>query len=404
MDTSFIPEWPPEPNNFVLFGLLLVAAVVAGYVARRTRVFPTITGFILVGFLLGPGGVGLLSSGMVAKGQVFVDAALGLILFELGVLLDLRFLRSHKFVLVTSLVESAASFALVYLALRLFDIAPIEAALAGALGVSASPAVLLLVSREFGASGPTTQRAFILVALNNIWAFLAFTTLFSLVHAVHDAGMGRVLLQPLYILCGSVLAAYVLWKLLIRTARLVGKARAQQFPLTVGIIFLAVGIAEMLGISSLLTLLLLGTFARNLDRENELEKVEFGSGGEMLFAVLFVLAGANLHVQYLALFGLAVAAFVIARVTGKMLGVLLLSHLDVLPRRHSVALGLAMVPMAGLAIGLTQSASALYPAVGYTLSGIVFGAVVVLETLGPAATEFALKLANEVAPNSKIGH
>ena len=47
-----------DTNAFVLFGLLLLIGLMAGGLARRTNFLPSITGFMIVGFLIGPGGIG----------------------------------------------------------------------------------------------------------------------------------------------------------------------------------------------------------------------------------------------------------------------------------------------------------------------------------------------------------
>jgi len=63
--------------------------------------------------------------------------------------------------------------------------------------------------------------------------------------------------------------------------------------------------------------------------------------------------------------------------------------------------------MAGLAIGLSQMMSELYPQFGRELQTLVLASVAILETIGPIATEFALRRAGEVpvnGNNSRIDH
>src|SRR5438477_489737 len=81
---DFLPTWPPVTNSFTLFGLLLLAGLIGGWIAARTRVLPSITGYIAIGFILGPGVLGLLNEEALRDTRIFADISLGLVVFELG--------------------------------------------------------------------------------------------------------------------------------------------------------------------------------------------------------------------------------------------------------------------------------------------------------------------------------
>ena len=140
MDWSFLPAWPPQVDGFVLFGLLMLAGLLGGELAHRSGVLPRITGFIVIGFLLGPSAGGLISYEMLDAAQVFVDVALGLILFQLGRLLDLPLAWRERSLLAAAVAEGGLTFAAIFVVLLQFDIAPMQAAVAAAIGISSSPA------------------------------------------------------------------------------------------------------------------------------------------------------------------------------------------------------------------------------------------------------------------------
>lgn len=404
MDLTFLPAWPPTLNQFLLFGVILLAGLVAGELSHRTGFLPRITGFIAIGLLLGPSALGWLTPEMLAQSKVFVDIALGLILFQLGMQLDFKTLGRDRSLLLSALAESALSFLLVYAVLVWFGIPPLHAAVAAAIGISSSPAVVLLVVRELNASGPLTSRTLSLVAINNVLSFFAFTALLPLLHYSHHSSITTMILQPLYRVVVSLLVAYLLGRAAIGVARLMGKNESSQFALLVGMVIAAIGLSKMLDCSSLLTLLALGVMTRNLDGRDELMKLDFGHGGQIFFVLLFVIAGANLHLAELVVWGWAALAFVAARIGGKMLGLLLLSRASGLSYTQSSLLAMTLVPMAGLAIGLIQTTAAMYPSFAATLSAIVLAGVAILETVGPVATEFALHRSGEVHARQKIGH
>jgi Kef-type K+ transport system membrane component KefB len=279
-----------------------------------------------------------------------------------------------------------------------------HAGLAAAIGISSSPAVILLVARELDARGVVTERALTLVAINNILAFFAFTALLPFLHYQSQAEWSTILLQPLYRLGMSLVVAYLLFQAALRIAFMIGQRESAQFALLVGVIITAIGAAKALNCSVLLTLLALGLMSRNLDREGRLLEVEFGHGGQIFFVLLFVVAGARLHFGELAAAGGAALAFVGARQAGKWLGVMLLARSSGLTLGQGNLLSLTLAPMAGMAIGLAQSASNMYPEFASTLSAIVLASVAILETVGPIATEFALKKAGEVDGNRQVDH
>ncbi len=405
MNGHLFPTWPPTFNPFVLFGLILVAGLVGGQLAHRTGYLPRITGYIIAGFLLGPSVTHVLDHDLLENSRVFVDIALGMILFQLGMLLDVRAVGKDRVLLATSALESALTFILIFGALVWIDIRPIFAALAAAAGISASPAVVLLVVRELDAKGPVTDRALRLLALNNLISFFAYTLILPSLHAEQNAGLATIFIQPLYTLMGSVLVALGLAHVTVYIARLVGKSRAVQFALMVGMIMAGIGAAKMLSVSTLLTLLSFGIITKTLDRDDHLLGVEFGHGGGIFFVILFVVSGANLHLSELLIAFAAATLFVLVRFIAKTGAIYVVSRRwGGLDHNQSLMCGLTMIPMAGSAIGIVNQTTEMYPEFGAQLGTIILAAVAILETIGPIVTEFALKRAGEVARDVKVDH
>jgi len=401
---DFLPTWPLRFNELLLFSLLLAAGILGGHLAGRTRFLPRITGYIVAGFLLGPGLTGLLTPELLENARLFTDIALGLILYDLGRQLDIHSLRRDPWLLSTAALEAVLTFFLIFAALRLAGVTPLNAGLAAAIGISSSPAVILLVVRQLNARGPVTQNALNLVALNNVIAFLVFLTVLPLLHIEQKANVLTIILQPLYQLSVSLGIAWLIGRIMLWAAEHVGRRENVQFALTIGAIIGAIGLARMLKVSPVLALLALGILVNLLDRDARLLPVEFGYGGELFFLVLFVVAGANLHIEYLASVGLLAVLFVLARQTAKSLATYGIMRLAGMEPRQTVMLGLTLMPMAGLAIGLSQLTTDLYPQIGRQLATLVLAAVAILETLGPIVTELALKKAGEVPVASPLEH
>ena len=398
---TFLPQFPLFPEPVLLFGLLLLAGIAGGELVKRTLKLPRIVGYILTGLLLGASGLNLLDQPLVDESWIFLEIALGLVLFELGRRLHLDWLANDRWLLATSLLECTLSFVLVYVALTALDIAPIYATVAAAIGISTSPAVVLLVAQELKAEGQVTERALNLTALNSVAAFVLATMLLAWIHHDYQAGWTMVVLHPVYLLSGSVVLGYVASAGAIGFSRLLGKHAERQFVMLIGLVVLTIGAARMLELSVLLALLSFGVFCRNVDRRYDLMEVDLTSVGQMFYVVLFVVGGAKLQLTDLAAGGLIGMAYVTARFIGKAIGVITLTPLSGVRPGTAGLLCIALTPMSGLALAMVHQTTTLYPEFGAHLATIVISAVLILEIVGPIAVQFALKRAGEARTEEK---
>ena len=126
-DLHFIPAWPPVIGPLAWVAVLLLAAIVAGEAVRRWLRVSRVIGYLLVGAVLGPHAAGLLDTGTLDKLRVFVDIAVGLLLFELGQRVDLGWLRRNPWLLAASLLEAALTLAAVFALMTLFGARPVTA-------------------------------------------------------------------------------------------------------------------------------------------------------------------------------------------------------------------------------------------------------------------------------------
>lgn len=372
----------------------------AALVVARARWLPSITGFMLFGLAVGPSGFGLLSQTSLAGSRILVDIALGLILFKLGATLHpVKAARNRKLV-ITSLAEGLATF-VVILALMLLIQAPLlvavlVAVLVAAIAVSSSPAVLIHVAEEMHAKGPIVDNAKALVAANNVLSFILFSLALPVALMGQQFSMETAMLLPLYQMAGAVVVAMLVAWLVTTIARLTRLDEQHfRFALVVGAVMLTLGLAQALKVSSLFAGLALGLSCRWFQGRTRLTRVEFGGGGDVFFVILFVFAGASLHLKEVIAYAPVALAFVAARSLAKV-GVVYGTAMA-FDGKHKPALatGMLLVPMAGLAIGLVQTTIDLMPELGGRVAAIVFGAVAIFETIGPPIAALALRMTGE---------
>lgn len=392
---SFLPQFPLDMHPLLLFGVLLIAGVAGGELVQRIVRLPRITGYVLTGMVFGPGVLGVLDEKLLAQSWIFVDIALGLVLFELGRRLHLRWLVRERYLLATGMLESALSFGLVYGALMHFDVPALNAAIVAAIGVSSSPAVVMLVARDLRAEGQLTERALHLVAINSVVAFTLTTMFLSWMHREYRADWITVVLHPLYMLFGSLVLACVACAAALGLARWLGKSAERQVVVLLGLVVFTIGAAHMLHLSVLFALLVLGMLLRNLDTRHDIMAVDFGRAEQLFFVVLFVVTGAKLALPHVAAGGLLAGVFLAARFVGKSIGVLALAPFSGARAGSAGLLCLTLTPMSGLALALAHETSAVYPVLGAEVGAILLSAVLVLELLGPLAVQFALRKSGE---------
>lgn len=397
---DFLPGWPPEYNTQIAFGMLLFAGVLGGYLAHRISWLPSITGFMAVGLLIGPSGINIVTQDALDLARAVIDISLGLILYRLGLSLDLRAMGRDPRLLVTGFIESAATFIVAFFVLSWLGLPTLLAGLVAAIVISSSPAILIHVANEVGAAGPVTERAKELVALNNLFSFFAFSALLPAGLLANEAGWHTALFQPLYQLLGSLLIAVVIAVLLVQTARFTRAARQYRMALIIGALMLGVGAAKAFDLSALFVPLALGVVVRTLEGKETLSDVEFGEAFELFFIVLFVYAGAKIQFTEVAALGGIAIALVATRIAAKWLTVYGMTRWQGIAPQPAAATGLLLVPMAGLAIGLAQTADTLFALEAEQLNAIVLAAVAILETIGPPIAAYAFRLAGETG---KVG-
>ncbi len=407
---SFLPH-SLELNAFVVFGVLILLGMLGGMMAHKSMVFPRITAFMLVGLVFGPSGLGWVNDEMLSNGKVFIDIALGMIMFNLGRTLNLAALRRIPGIYAASAMEIALTFSFVAVGFMALGAHWLSALLVAAIGISASPAITMMVIQEFDAKGPVVTRTLPLLAFNNLGAFVVFTALLPLIYINEHTGaqawmdIATMVLHPLYLLAGSFGLAYVIYVLgrLLLHPRL-GATGLSPFPLLLGMLAFGIGFSALLELSAMLTSLLLGMMVANLKHTVALREESFGAQEEIFLIILFVIAGAKLHVAELGQYIGWALLFVALRTAGKLTALLACQPLTGTTWKQSVGITGMLTPMAGLAIGLTQMTESLFPTLGSGLATLILAGVAILETLGPVASEWALKWNKEIKKDSGVQH
>ncbi|MEY2631433.1 MAG: hypothetical protein RIR00_87, partial [Pseudomonadota bacterium] len=166
-------------NTVLLLGALMLGGLCSGEFFRRILNLPRTTGYALFGLLSGRHGFGWIDHQLIDSATLFIDLALGLIVFELGQKLHSEELHcSGKRILLVGFCESLVSFLAVLLLLHTLGFSLGVAAFAAGIAISTSPAITIATCSDVGARGPHSQLLFHLVAINGCLA-IGFISLIS---------------------------------------------------------------------------------------------------------------------------------------------------------------------------------------------------------------------------------
>lgn len=393
----FLPGWPLAAGPLLWVAVLLLAAILAGEGMRRFLRSSRVIGYLAVGALLGPSVGAVIDASTVAQLRIFVDIAVGMLLFELGQRVDLGWLRRNPSLLAASIIEALLTFLLVYLALTFLKVTPINAAAAALLAVATSPAVVMTVVKDLRAQGQVTERVILFTALNTAYAVTGLALIMGLLHYQSHRPLVTMVLHPLYLLAGSLLLGGALAIVMLNVLRLFGRRPAFQFSATVALVLLTVAAATILKLSVPLALLLLGVLGRLFDRERHFVSLKFGETAMLFIVLLFALAGASLDFSGWAAAAPLALVFIAARLIGKSLPILVLSAASSLTLRKSALVCLGLLPMSGLSLLLLHELLAQAPALATEVGPALYLAITLLAFIGPLAVEFALRRAGETA-------
>ncbi|MBS0350469.1 MAG: cation:proton antiporter [Proteobacteria bacterium] len=376
------------------FGLVLLLGLCGGELAKKIRFLPGIFGYITVGFLIGPQVFNLVEPSILQQSRLFIDISLGLVLFSTGRNLDFSWLRHNRSLLGMSLAESGLTFVLLFTVLIFLKLPLLSAALASTIAMVTSPAVLIMVTSDLNSHGPITRRALMLTSLNNFYALLIFTLLLPFAKS-NSWSFFQITWNFIYHLCGAVILAAVMFSITQQLAKLIGKTQEKQFILLTGITILTIGLTHKFHLSTMLTLFVLGVAARNFDLQHRLTAVNFEALARLFLIILFVLVGIYLRPQGISEIILIVAAFIIVRILAKFIGVGLFAKASRLTLRQTFATSLALMPLAGVALGMSFMVIDLNPQLGTLVVTIVSGALAIMNLIGPITAQWAFLLVGE---------
>ncbi|MCF7919658.1 MAG: cation:proton antiporter [Candidatus Cloacimonetes bacterium] len=385
-------------------GLLLIMGFILGQLSERIKL-PAITGYIFAGILLGEAGLNLIHHENLQQLNILSEITLSFIAVIIGCEFSFAKLRLYgKRVILLTLVQMFLTFFMISIGLIILGLSTYVSFLLGTIGAATAPAATVVIVEKLRAKGEFVDYLYGIVALDDAGTVILFSIVFAISGSV-ISGLEVNLLEGIFNAFKEIffsLLSGAVGGLLIHYSTRKSHNLGEMKIITLGIIFLTTSICLSLHLSPLISNMTIGMLLVNLSRKNIRILNALQPLTPPLYALFFTIAGTELDLKiftsgYALLAGLV---FIIMRAIGKYGGVFATGHMLRLPNRISNWLGLALLPQAGVAIGLvlfvqgSSMVKAASPEIQLQITemiNIVLMSVFFNELLGPPLAKIAIK-------------
>lgn len=405
-----LQNFPAAAQIIISVAVMLLSGFLLTRITKLLKL-PNVTAYILAGIIIGPFCLDVIPQSVIDGTGFLADIALAFIAFGTGEFFKLSVLRKNggKNIVIT-LFESLLASAVVFVVLRFVLNLPTEFSIVlGALAAATAPASTLMTIRQTGSKGDFVDTLLQVVALDDVVGLVAFSAAISVAMAIvaGQVTVGGVVLPIVYNIAMLALGGVLGWvlKLLICKPTRSGDNR---LIITLAVMLGFCGVCAFLDVSPLLGCMAMGTVYRNVSDDEKLFK-QLNYFSPPILLLFFVRSGANFDLGALVNVGDSVAGvsllvigvvYFFVRIVGKYAGAYLGCLVTKKDKRVRNFLGLALIPQAGVAIGLATLASrTLGGVVGSSLETIILASSVLYELIGPACGKLALYLSKSYSNN-----
>lgn len=407
-----------EMNLFLYLAALFLAAFIMKGISGRLKL-PEVTGYVLVGVMLGVSLLRLLSPEVLVHLSPISTVALGIISFMIGAELRIDVIRKlGRTILFIVLFECLIAFAFVYAGIMaLFPGNAEMALLLGAVASATAPAATVAVIKQYRAKGPLTSTIMAVIGIDDAIALIIYVIAAAFVKSsfiggeVHIAQVALSTLISLGESLGLGAAAALVFTLILGKSRNTDWIRYLLSAMVLGLL----GLSELLGCSELLAVMTFGAVTVNgspvLGRKSGSIVEELSP---FFLALFFILSGAYLDLRAIGKIIVIGLAYFGLRSAGKVGGATLGALVGRAPKKVRANIGLALLPQVGVAVALALSINKEFTRPEFGAAGtemataiinILLFTTVITEVIGPMLTSLALRRAGEtnVADNAPRG-
>ena len=398
---------PNNDYNLMLgLAIILLTGLAFGKLAKILNI-PNVTGYLLGGFLIGPGLIklffpdfgGIIGTDFIHALKIIADIELAFIAFSIGAEFKIEYLkRLGPAPIIIAFLESFFAVVFITFGLLMFGF-PLYIALAfGAVGGATAPAATVMVIRQYKAKGPLTEMIYSVVAIDDASGLIFFgivTAIIKIITGQSTGTIGWLIVLPVIEILASIVFGLILgYALKLLTQSFTG--RGNRISMVVAILFLAIGVARFVnvefgfGLSSLMAGMAMGTIFTNTSKHVDQVMPLVERITPPFVILFFVLAGADIQLNNFNTAAIAILViYLVFRVGGKIFGSFLGARISKAGKQVERYLGFGLLPQGGIALGLSILMLDIIPTElglpydGGLLRVVIIGAVFISEIFGP---------------------
>ncbi len=373
------------------------------FATRITKLLklPNVTAYVATGVIIGPFCLNLVPQTLIGGMGFISDIALAFISFGIGEFFKVGVVKKNlKSVTVITLMGIAVTTVLIFaLCYFVFGLNLAVSIILASISFVVSPVSTAMTIRQKDGKGDFVDNLLSVIACNDILGLIFFSIAISLATGLTlgsvtvKSVLTPILLNLVMMVFGAI--SGVVLKLLMTAKR----SNDNRLIVSIALLFLLCGVGSAIGVSPLLGCMIMGMVYVNVSGDEKLFKqIRYFSPPILL--IYFVRSGLNFDIGALFIDNSSVTAlplivlcifFIIVQTLGKYVGSRLGCKLMKKPKQFKNYFGLALIPQAGIAIGLADLASRyLVGGDGNTVKTIIISVGLICEIFGPLLADFAL--------------
>ncbi|MDE7264199.1 MAG: cation:proton antiporter [Anaeroplasmataceae bacterium] len=371
---------------------------------RITKIFklPNVSGYIIGGILIGPYCLKLVSEEMVSHMDFVSDIALSFIAFGVGKFFKKEVLKkAGAKVIVITIFEALMAMLVITISMHfIFKMSWQFSLILGAIASATAPASTMMTIKQYKAKGEFVDVLLQVVALDDIVCLLAFSVATAIATASEGSFSAMDILKPigfnlLSIVIGVGLA--IILRLILNPKR----SKENRLILVIMALLSLCAVCSILNVSPLLACMIFSTVYVNITDDTYLFH-QIDNFTPPIMLMFFVLSGMKLNLKTLLSVGVIGVSYFFIRIVGKYAGSFLGCLITKQQKDVKYNLGLALIPQAGVAIGLSVLGQRLLPTeLGNLLSTIILASSVLYEFVGPSCAKASLFLSHSIEWDKK---
>jgi Kef-type K+ transport system membrane component KefB len=263
------------------------------------------------------------------------------------------------------------------------------------------------VLAEYDAAGPLTTSLLAVVGLDDVLSLILFSVTAVIAETIlvgsEHLSWLEMLEIPLIEISGSLLVGTAVGLLL---SFIMGRMKNQHdvMAVSIGLVFLSVGISQTFGFCLILTTMVAGFVVVNKHEEHS-QNIRFTieQAGPVIYVLFFALVGARFQLNLLPTMGMLGLLYILLRSSGKFAGACVGGRMGGAQPSVQKYLGLGLLSQAGVAVGLAITSAerfaALGPegeALGALVINVITASTFIVQIIGPIGVKFAITRAGEV--------